>query len=145
MGPTIVSYIIEVPTNVNRVQLSLCSLSTEEDMALYISLVPAHSVIILGFRFLPDPIAEPALYKIMKFLMSALGLLFSSLPCPVCFPHSHCLYSEPLVEHPIQVFQFQWIHHFYELPKLSFNSAHSCSHLKVLPTIPKVSSKAILT
>ena len=54
--------------------------------------------------------------KLRRFLMPALGPLCSSLPCVVCFPHSHCLYSEPLVGHPTQVFQFQWMHHdFYEL------------------------------
>lgn len=83
------------------------------------------------------------------FGMPALGPLGSSLPCVVCFPYSHCLYSEPSVEYPIQAFQFQWIHYdFYKLLKINSNSAHYFSHLMVLlsitsPVNVRVSSKAI--
>lgn len=82
--------------------------------------------------------------------MPALGPLGSSLPCFVCLPYSPCLYSDPLVENPIQVFQFQWIYYdFYKLLKVDSNSAHHFSHLMVLPSITspmnvRVSSKAIL-
>lgn len=111
--------------------------------------IPAYSITWLQVSTYPR--ARPALHKIINIFNACFRSSIFQPSLPVCFPHSHCLYSESLMEQPIQAFQCQWMHHdFNELPKVNSNSAHYFSHLKVLPSITSpvsfwVSSKAAST
>lgn len=88
----------------------------------------------LGFHLIQQH--DQMYIKLLGFLMPTLGPLFSSLPSLDCLLHSQCLYLTPLLEHPIQDFQFQWMHiDFYDLSKWNSISALYFSDLKVLPSI----------